>query len=647
MTEHEARARIQKIEEEMSKLPSGCVTCKVINGKERYYHQYYVDGKRKDKIVPAEEAEPLKTKIERYQCLKQELKELKALLPKEHRPRVKSKKVMPDVDFECQVATGEALLRMARRVAKWERRDAYEKLQDYLYSESNDRVCVIFGLRRTGKSTMLRQAIADMNADDRAKAAYIKLQSSDTMSMLDRDMKKLSRLGYQYIFIDEVTLAEEFIDTASLFSDIYATMGIKIVLSGTDSLGFWFAESEELYDRIKPNIHTTYIPFREFSRLLGIDDVDEYIRYGGTLRVGELAFDDQDANAEDASFRDDESTRRYIDTAICENIQHSLKCYESGRHFRHLQDLYDKNELTNAINRIIEDMNHRFVLNVLERDFRSGDLALARKNILRGKNSEQHGRVLDQIDTKTVTERLMEILKIRNKQSLTVPLTETHAYEIEEYLKALELIDYCPIMTTEPSKNGEDKRNVLFLQPGMRYCQAQALVHVLLKDEYFQQLDEREKTYIQDRILEGVRGRMLEDIILIETAKALNSSRYKVFKLQFDRGEFDMVVYDKQEHCCDVYEIKHSDKMVYDQTKHLIDEEKIALTERRFGEVRGKFVLYRGEMKENESGILYQNASDYLNGLPDTAITEDIEEDIGEDIEQDIDEEDQGWKLEM
>ena len=116
-----------------------------------------------------------------------------------------------------------------------------------------------------------------------------------------------------------------------------------------------------------------------------------------------------------------------------------------------------------------------------------------------------------------------------------------------------------------------------------------------------------------------------------------------------------MVVYDKQEHCCDVYEIKHSDKMVYDQTKHLIDEEKIALTERRFGEVRGKFVLYRGEMKENESGILYQNASDYLNGLPDTAITEDIEEDIeqdidediGEDIEQDIDEEDQGWKLEM
>ncbi len=92
-----------------------------------------------------------------------------------------------------------------------------------------------------------------------------------------------------------------------------------------------------------------------YSRLLGIDSIDEYIRYGGTLRAGELAFDDEDVNAQDASFRDDESTRRYIDTAICKNIQHSLACYEAGGHFRHLYALYEAGELTSAINRIIED----------------------------------------------------------------------------------------------------------------------------------------------------------------------------------------------------------------------------------------------------------------------------------------------------
>lgn len=628
MTEQEIRARIQEIEEQMAELPSGGVSPKTINGKQIYYHQYYVDKQRKYKIVPVEEVESLREKIERRNQLKQELKELNRLLPKETKPKIK--KIKQNVEFECQVTTGDKLLSMARRVANWERREAYEKLQDYLYSDSNDRVCVIFGLRRTGKSTMIRQAIADMSEADRLRTAYIKLQSTDTMYMLDRDMKKLSDLGYQYVFIDEVTLAEEFIDTASVFSDIYAVMGIKVVLSGTDSLGFWIAEREELYDRIKPNIHTTYIPFREFSRLLGIDDIDEYIRYGGTLRVGETDFDDEDAKAEDASFRNDESTRKYIDTAICENIQHSLKCYQSGRHFRHLDELYDKNELTNAINRVIEDMNHRFVLSVLERDFSSSDLALTRKNILRGKDSNQYGHILEKINAQTVTERLMGILNIRNKPSLTVTLTETHAYEIEEYLKALELIEYCPIITMAPNKNGDERQNILFLQPGMRYCQAQALVHVLLKDEYFKQLDEKEKEYIQDRILSGVKGRMLEEIVLIETAKVLKRSRYKVFKLSFSAGEFDMVVYDKQEHCCDIYEIKHSEQMIKDQAKHLMDEEKNALTERRFGEIKGRYVLYRGANAETEEGIIYKNVVEYLKGLPDSAMTESIGQDMEE-----------------
>lgn len=173
----------------------------------------------------------------------------------------------------------------------------------------------------------------------------------------------------------------------------------------------------------------------------------------------------------------------------------------------------------------------------------------------------------------------------------------------------------------------------------MRYCQAQALVYSLGKDEIFSSLDESGRKYVCDRILNEVKGRMLEEIVLYETMKKLNE-RYSVFKLSFLVGEFDMVVYDKQEHCCDIYEIKHSDKMVYDQTRHLTDEEKIALTERRFGEIKGRYVLYRGETAENEMGILYRNVSDYLKGLPDTAMPEDIGQDIDE-------EEGQGFKHKM
>ncbi len=491
------------------------------------------------------------------------------------------------------------------------------QLEDYLYSGESDRVCLVFGLRRTGKTTMLRQAIARMNKEDLSRTTYIKARRSDTMAMMNRDLKKLFDAGFRYVFIDEVTLMRDFIDSAALFSDVFAAMGMKIVLSGTDSLGFWLAMDQELYDRAKP-IHTTFIPYREYSRLLGIDSIDEYIRYGGTLRAGELAFDDEDVNAQDASFRDDESTRRYIDTAICKNIQHSLACYEAGGHFRHLYALYEAGELTSAINRIIEDMNHRFLLSVLTDDFQSHDLRLTASNLRKERDPEKRTEILDHIDTESVTQRLMELLDIRNKEEQSIGITDTHIQEIKEYLSALELIVNCPIETADPGARSVE--HILFTQPGMRYCQAQALVHSLMKDETFSVSSEFEKTQTAGRILEEVRGRMLEDIVLLETMKAADRG-HRVFKLQFAAGEFDMVIYHEKENCCEIFEIKHSDKQVPAQYRHLADQEKCDKTERRFGPIRGRYVLYRGEDAALENGVQYRNVERYLNDLPEMDIT--------------------------
>ena len=96
--------------------------------------------------------------------------------------------------------------------------------------------------------------------------------------------------------------------------------------------------------------------------MLKTNDLDEYIRYGGTLRAGETDFEDSALFDDSVSFRDDESTRRYIDTAICKNIQNSLAYYDNGGRFRNLRKLYEAGELTNAINRIVEDINHYFLV---------------------------------------------------------------------------------------------------------------------------------------------------------------------------------------------------------------------------------------------------------------------------------------------
>ena len=444
---------------------------------------------------------------------------------------------------ETDITIGKELAAVAQKSKALASRDCFEQLEMYLHGRSHDRVCLLFGLLQTGKNTMLRQAIGRMTKEDLSRIAYIKARRTDNMAMMNRDLKKLFNAGFRYVFIDEVTLMEDFIDSAALFSDVFATMGMKIVLSGTDSLGFWLAMDEELYDRAK-SIHTTFIPYREYSRLLGIDSIDEYIRYGGTLRAGELAFDDEDVNAQDASFRDDESTRRYIDTAICKNIQHSLACYESGGHFRHLYSLYEAGELTSAINRIIEDMNHRFLISVLTDDLLSHDLRLTAANLRKERDPEKRTEALDAIDTEAVTQRLMELLDIRNKEEQSIGITTAHIIEIKQYLTALELIVDCPIESADPGI--EPVEHILFTQPGMRYCQAQALIHSLLKDEQFSALSEYDKTQITGRILEEVRGRMMEDIVLLETMKAADKD-HRVFKLQFEACEFDIVIYDQKE----------------------------------------------------------------------------------------------------
>lgn len=601
MDSKEIAIRINELKNEISKLPVGYISKKNINGKTRYYHQWTELGKIKSKYIKDGELDGLREQIEKRRSLQSELKELEKEVPK--------MKNVPVSDFYTKVAAGEELLKMTESVKGYDKRNCYNLIQKFLNIPVEPRVCVVYGLRRTGKTTMLLQSVREMTPEDLAKTVYIKANPQNTMWELNKDMQLLYDNGIKNVFIDEVTLIKDFIDSAAVLSDIYAAMGMKIILSGTDSLGFWLAQNQELYDRAY-SIHTTFIPFAEYSRLLGKDDIDEYIRYGGTLRAGEVDFDDEDLLAEESAFRSDESTRRYIDSAISKNIQHSLECCRDGGQFRHLYSLYEANELTSAINRIIEDMNHRFILKVLTRDFKSNDLGVSTRNLRKETDPEKRTTVLEDIDVKAVTDRLMEILEIRNEEELKVGITNTHVAEIKEYLKALDLIYYTAVETNIP--NAESEENVVFTQPGMRYCQAQALVHSLMKDPLFNEQDEKAKEHVCERILSEVKGRMLEDIVLMETTKKLNPKQYKVFKLMTAGGEFDMVIYDREKNVCGIYEIKHSDKAAPNQYRHLADDEECAEATRRFGQIVEKTVLYRGESFETDSGIRYCNVEDYL-----------------------------------
>ena len=601
-TKDRLQKQITELETEIAELPAGYVVWKNIKGKKQPYLQWTENGKTTSKYLKKDVRDIIFAQVEKRRELASQLKALLA----ETGPALSDKPLENHISYRTNVSSGLALRTMVKNVLGFKKRDCYRTLEKFLRSETAGKVCLLYGLRRTGKTTLLFQAISEL--PDLDKAAYIKARVTDTMADFNHDLKILFEQGFRYVFIDEVTLMSDFINSAALFSDVFGMMDMKIVLSGTDSLGFWFALDDELYDRAV-TIHTTFIPYREYERLLGIHSIDEYIRFGGTLRIGETAFDDDDLANEEASFRDDESTRRYIDTAICKNIQHSLLCYGHGEHFANLKNLYEANELTGAINRIIESMTHQFVLRVLTERFKSHDLGSAAEVLRKDSREDHRTDVLDTIDREPITAKLMELLDIRNEEDRRVGLTNAHVWEIKEYLKALELIVDSPVEHIAPGSAPTEY--VIFTQSGMRYCQAQALVFALMKDAAFGELSGDIKLLVCERVLEEVRGRMMEDIVLLETMKQLPRST-EVFKLTLIRGEYDMVIYDRKNFTCRIYEIKHSDQIVPKQYANLIDKAANAETEKQFGKITGRYVIYRGQAQSLDYGVDYINVEDYL-----------------------------------
>ncbi len=268
MENQSIQEKITALEERIALLPIGSVGQKTVNGKKYFYQRWTENKKRREKYIPADEVDALKQEIEKRKALEKELKVLRKQMP----AAVPKK---PEHTFLINVRTGSALRSFAAPVKGFKKRDCFRALHDYLYGPQLDKVFILYGLRRTGKTTLIRQILADMTDEELAKTAFIQITGKDTLASVNQDLKFLEEAEFRFVFFDEVTLMEDFISGAALFSDVYAASGMKIVLSGTDSLGFLFSEDEQLYDRCIL-LHTTFIPYREFELVLGVKGIDEY-----------------------------------------------------------------------------------------------------------------------------------------------------------------------------------------------------------------------------------------------------------------------------------------------------------------------------------------------------------------------------------
>ena len=182
---------IKRYRDELAKLPIGSISRKTIAGKVRYYRQWVEDGRTRSEYLKESEVDGVRRQIER----RRELTKLLSSLGAGGRSSTR---------IDAAVKTGRELSDWADFVSGWDARDVFSDIMKFIHWPAESKVLIVFGLRRTGKTTMLQQAVRALTRDEFARAAYIKVRTGDTLETMDDRLSRLHRHGFRYVFIDEV-----------------------------------------------------------------------------------------------------------------------------------------------------------------------------------------------------------------------------------------------------------------------------------------------------------------------------------------------------------------------------------------------------------------------------------------------------------
>lgn len=500
-------------------------------------------------------------------------------------------------------------------VKKKAKRDAYGKVLNFINSNRcyDGVVCVIYGLRRTGKTTIMEQLIAD-NAD-RLSFIFLEAARKDTMDDVYSFLDEAVDNKVDCVFIDEITNIPDFIDDAALLADIYAKEGIRIVLAGTDSLSFVFAENSSLFGRTE-NISTTYIPLEEHCRVLGTKDMDDYISYGGLMKKG--------IAKEDRIVYDYQSACRYLDDAVSGNISRSIQCLARYANDEELAKVTQP-EMRAVLEKMVEKysgtLNTTLANEELKRialsfptdrqDFK----ALEGAEIFKSLRADKPGIVKEFAEAINADTRIVHKFNedmITRLENELIRLGFVSATNNQEFIYD-ENIGW---------RSSPVHKEYYLVQPAIKYYHLKKALEFVETNEHYSQLSEAGKQFVIDKLDSKIKGDMTEQIVVFETSKALPADRYFVCKVSFsnaipdkERGEYDMLIYDKADNSYYAFEIKHTTEPYSEQYRHLMNEKFREIVDYKYGDNENVSVLYNGDSFKALSGVVYLNISDFIKEI--------------------------------
>ncbi len=416
------------------------------------------------------------------------------------------------VELDADLIFGESkLMKYIEPIVDLSKRFCFDTVKEFLDSKIGEtkNILALFGLRRTGKTVMMQQAVKYLldKGVSSEKIAYLTLKDNkiDEIRLKDYISVLYDIFDIDYLFIDELTYAVGSLSFMSSLSDYYTDK--KTMLAGTNSLGFVPLLRHTLFYRaIKVN--TTYISYKEFSHLYPDAKLLDYIKAGGILGV--------DKNYLQSHANIDKyinASNEYLFSSVVRNLFSGLENFDDlSFDYRLLSDMYfeDSERLKALLNNWLQHYGSDLILKIVRGvPLGSSEVSTTIVNL--------RSSVADWSSFKDELRSLyLKKLKLIDD---TYKFTTEELSEVKDFLSKIECYKKCDITFYKDSEEITSRRIAFLIPVILRYSLLNVIMSIV--DDSYSELAEKYNVTIdiyefKKRLLTTAIGQLFEDVIYLE-----------------------------------------------------------------------------------------------------------------------------------
>lgn len=453
------------------------------------------------------------------------------------------------------------LFKYIEPVANLNKRFCFDTIKEFLDSKigSTRNILALFGLRRTGKTVMIQQAVKHLigNGVSSEKIACLTLKDNkiDEIKLRDYISVLYDVFDIDYLFIDELTYAVGGLSFLSSLSDFYTTK--KTILSGTNSLDFVSLLRHTLFYRAI-RVNTTYISYKEFSDLYPSAKLLDYIKAGGILGVDKNYLK---SHANIDSYID--ASNEYLISSVVRNLFSGLENFDDlSFDYRLLSDMYfeDSERLKALVNNWLQHYGSDLVLRIV-RGVPLGSSEVSTTIVNLRSSVADWSSFKDELRT-----LYLKRLKLIDD---TYNFTNDELKEVKDFLSKIECYKKCDMTFYRGSDEEKvSSRQLVFLIPVILRYSLLSLIMSIVDDNYSELALKYNVTIdiveFKKRLLTTAIGQLFEDVIYLEFMQhGIDFGFYRDSNKEFD------LVY-KATEVYHLYEIKLTNRIYLSDLKWLL-----------------------------------------------------------------------------